>query len=137
MKRGFTLPEVILTMTIIGIVVALTIPGLKSGTQAKKADAMYAKYCYILDSALTQTMVKSHIVNPEDVDFLQLVLNLNGQYLNNNSFEFKDGAILAPVANTHFYKVTFPSRLSIPDRYYLIQNSKDGIDCSQNGQESM
>lgn len=59
--KGFTLAEVLITLTIIGVVAALTLPSLVSNTQRARVGPSLAKVMNTLDNA-NRLMISSHEV---------------------------------------------------------------------------
>lgn len=58
LKKGFTLSEVLITLTIIGIVAAMTIPSLLQSMQDKDRRVAYSKSVAIISEATQQLAVK-------------------------------------------------------------------------------
>jgi prepilin-type N-terminal cleavage/methylation domain-containing protein len=52
MKKGFTLAEVLITLTIIGVVAALTIPGLIASYQKKVVETRIKKFYSVIQQAI-------------------------------------------------------------------------------------
>jgi len=132
MKRGFTLAEVLITLSIIGIISALTLPGLRSGMGDRKANAWYAKYCNILDGAVKQAMFDNNVGNAELLSAPQVGAQLQAVDSGNGLFTMKDGTVVNlahfPVAN-----VAFPQNAKVDNRFYAASNVFDGINCVNNG----
>ena len=135
MKRGFTLAEVLITLTIIGIIAALTLPGLKSNMGARKAASWYAKYCNILDGAIRQAMFANDLEHATDITTAQLYAQLQGIDVDNahERCEMKDGSLVHSIAEDYTIQVDFPESLNITSRIYTIDNSMEGIDCREYG----
>ena len=129
MKRGFTLAEVLITLSIIGIISALTLPGLKSSMGTRKADAWYAKYCNILDGAVKQAMFANDIANAENVTYTQLGEQLQA-VLSGGEYKMKDGTKIVSLEDNTIL-VAFPNNIN--NRRYAINNDFEGIDCTTNG----
>ncbi len=55
-KKGFTLAEVLITLAIIGIVAALSIPSVISNTQQQEFKTGLRKAVSVLNSAITMNM---------------------------------------------------------------------------------
>jgi prepilin-type N-terminal cleavage/methylation domain-containing protein len=55
MRKAFTLAEVLITLTIIGVVAALTMPGLIAGYQKKVLETQFKKAYSMLSQAILQT----------------------------------------------------------------------------------
>jgi len=139
MKRGFTLAEVLITLTIIGIISALTLPGLRTSMGDRKANAWYSKYCTIIDGAVKQAMFQNNVANATDVTFDQLKLQLQGMDVTENGstyFYMKDGTKISmgDINGVPAVRALFPTNLNIGFRHYLIYNALEGVDCRNNGQ---
>jgi len=132
MKKGFTLAEVLLALTIIGVIAALTLPGLKSNIGTRKADAWYQKYCNIIDGAASQAMLDNNVANATSLTVEQIQGQLQGQTTGGN-FTMKDGSIITGV-DYQYIQVQFPEDVHVDNRFYLLNNALEGVDCSTNGQ---
>ena len=133
MKRGFTLAEVLLALTIIGVIAALTLPGLKSNIGTRKANAWYQKYCNIIDGAASQAMLENNVANATDLSLANIQGQLQGHTVGGN-FTMKDGSVISAGAAEHSIRVTFPTDVHVDDRVYVLDNDFEGIDCTTNGQ---
>ena len=68
MKKGaFTLAEVLLTLAIIGVVAAMTVPSLMTSTEDKKLGAAAKKAYNTLQNAITMKQVQTELT-PSDID---------------------------------------------------------------------
>jgi len=133
MKRGFTLAEVLLALTIIGVISALTLPGLKSNIGTRKQNAWYQKYCNIIDGAVSQAMLENNVANATDISLVQIQGQLQGRTVGAN-FTMKDGSVVAAGGVANSIQVTFPTDVNVAPRVYVLNNDLEGIDCSTNGQ---
>ena len=73
-KRGFTLAEVLITLAIIGVVAALTIPSVISNSQQQEFKTGLRKAVSVLNSAITMNMAidgESPYDNRELFNYLQ------------------------------------------------------------------
>lgn len=57
-KKGFTLAEVLITLSIIGVVAALTIPAITASTNEARARASVKKVVSVLNQALTLSIAQ-------------------------------------------------------------------------------
>ena len=67
-KQGFTLAEVLITLAIIGIVAAITLPGLNNGVNSRKVGPALAKAVNNLENANRTALVKQSKRTLEDLD---------------------------------------------------------------------
>ena len=65
-KSGFTLSEVLLTLGIIGVVAAMTVPSLMNSTEDKKLSAAAKKAYNTLQNAISQKQALTELT-PEDI----------------------------------------------------------------------
>ena len=143
MRKGFTLAEVLLALTIIGVISALTLPGLKSNIGTRKQNAWYKKYCNIIDGAAAQAMLENNVANATSLSMAQIQSQLQGRTVGDN-FTMKDGTVVEEVSINALpgtsggpyrsIKVTFPESLNINPRYYILYDDLEGVDCRNNGQ---
>jgi len=139
MKKGFTLAEVLLALVIIGIIAAVTLPGLKADLGTRKAQSWHSKYCNILDAAVgqlwaekslhgggTDTSYKTEITPENLLPYLQLDTA-------NSAYTFKDGSTLSiPTAGADgTLTVTFPSKANIDSKVYTVAPALEGINCKE------
>ena len=54
MKKAFTLAEVLITLGIIGVVAAMTLPTLVNNTEKKELDAQLTKSYSVLQNAINR-----------------------------------------------------------------------------------
>ena len=138
MKKGFTLAEVLITLGIIGIIAALTLPGLRTGMQTRKERTWHTKTCQVLDSAIKLAMYANDKENASDVSAANILTKL--QYTTRDSKNYlKDGTEVDlthyAVTDTNtisYIYVSLPDRsgLSTLTRYYKVTDSLEGLDCS-------
>ena len=65
-KNGFTLPEVLITLTIVGALAALVLPGLIKNTQAKAMMALLQGTVANLNDAVQAELIRSGATNIKD-----------------------------------------------------------------------
>lgn len=85
-KRGFTLAEVLITLTIIGVVAAITIPSLISGVDLdrKQADAVIKKTYTAFNDATKQIVMletTSHSMGSVNCNDSNCIRDLYGKYV--------------------------------------------------------
>ena len=99
-KSGFTLSEVLLTLGIIGVVAAMTVPSLMNSTEDKKLSAAAKKAYNTLQNAVSQKQALTELT-PEDVTDGKLIDFLAGkstdgvQVLKYNQYA-KEGIVQLP-----------------------------------------
>jgi len=74
-KFGFTLAEVLITLSIIGVVAALTLPSLNSAIQKNKVGPTLRKFVNTMENANDRLMAK------KDADTITEITNNSGTYL--------------------------------------------------------
>ena len=67
-KQGFTLAEILITLGIIGIVAAITLPGLNNSVSSRKVGPALAKAINNLENANRTALVKQNRRTIEDLD---------------------------------------------------------------------
>ena len=100
-KRGFTLAEVLVTLAVIGVVAALTIPTLIGSTQEKQAKTSIKKTLSVLNQALTMSIAEDgNGANSVETANATLLKNLFANYMSTlndddttNSITTSDGMI--------------------------------------------
>lgn len=126
-KFGFTLAEILITLTTIGIVAGLTIPSFVSNTQNKTNAAKLSTTITTLETAFSNMMADeavaefnetSFIMNHERDPIAQKTANILARYLKINNFEKKltdssykkeqafknlDGSLAQPLNSTGIY----------------------------------
>ena len=93
MKKGFTLAEVLVTLGIIGVVAALTIPSLNANVSAQKIGPSLAKAVNTLENANRTALVKNEATSLGSIggSYLEIINPyINGTYLGSQNIEFKD-----------------------------------------------
>ncbi len=89
-KKGFTLAEVLITLSIIGVVAALTIPALTQNTNRSRAVTSVKKAASVLNQALTMSIAQDGIA-PNDATNANELKNIfanNLSVLNNDNTNF-------------------------------------------------
>ena len=76
-KRGFTLAEILITLAIIGIVAALTIPSVMTNVQQRQFETGYRKAINVLNDAI-QTNLANDGTTPYALANATVSLDLNG-----------------------------------------------------------
>lgn len=101
-KDGFTLAEVLITLSVIGIIAALTIPAIMNATQLAKYKASVKKATSILNQAMTIAIAQngtdtSSISNSSDLsNFFMRGLNIRDH---NQSGSLSNGPLQGTVSN--------------------------------------
>jgi prepilin-type N-terminal cleavage/methylation domain-containing protein len=82
MRRGFTLAEVLITLGIIGVVAALTIPNIVRKVQNRALHIAFKKYYSVLSNAInTMNYERGEVAKSADLESANLYYELR-QYLN-------------------------------------------------------
>ena len=119
-KKGFTLAEVLLTLGIIGVVAALTIPSLISHYHKKVVETRLAKFHSVINQAVQRSIVDNHepehwvedpeVLNGSEVDYNKLYEKYIIPYLdsvmytdidNGRIYTMKDGNSFSPNYDEH------------------------------------
>ena len=91
-KNGFTLAEVLITLAIIGIVAALTIPTLMTDSRYQLVSSRIAKFVSVTeDAALAYSAMNGEI---ESVDKLKDIILYKSKDDTKNEYQLKDGTSL-------------------------------------------
>lgn len=86
-KHGFTLAEILITLSIIGIVAAVTLPGLNNNVNSRKVGPALAKAVNTLENANRTALIKENkrIIEDLDLTYTAAELGISGDgksYLN-------------------------------------------------------
>ena len=128
MKKGFTLAEVLLALAIIGVIAAITLPGLRTRLGDRKTNAWHAKYCHIMDAAVGQLWVDLSL-DGDSSPLTQITpTNLDPYLQVNTGHVFKDGSSYSAAGNGSI-SVTFPEDAKISSATYTVSTVYEGIDC--------
>ena len=114
-KFGFTLAEVLITLGLIGVVAAITIPSLTSGSQEQANAAKLAASVSTIENAFTSAMTKDRVENlndsvlwddlpavdnTSDDDDKSLLAGRLGQYLALSGYKDSDGSVKYGMTNS-------------------------------------
>lgn len=103
MKKGFTLAEVLITLGIIGVVAALTIPTLSVSTKQESFNAMHKVCTSDLENAFTTMMASEGAADLNEtvafsenkiIDNLTKYIKISKDSSNSNKCIMKNGAIV-------------------------------------------
>ena len=125
MKKGFTLAEILLALTIIGVIASVTLPGLSVNVAEKRQRAWHSKYCTIIDGAISAALVDS-TKKATELTWSEVSEHLKGKTVDTD-FKMKDGTIIS-YANT-VYTVNFADS-KVSDTTYTADDALGGLDCS-------
>ncbi len=104
MKKGFTLAEVLITLAIIGVVAALTIPSVIVKTQQQEFKTAAKKAHSVLSQAVQLTEVKDGYTFKDYEDFIDaLINNMNVVKVAYSSYTPVPGVAMAVWAPPIFY----------------------------------
>lgn len=93
MTKGFTLAEVLITLAIIGIVAALTIPTLMTDSRYQLVSSRIAKFVSVTEDAALAQAAMNGTIGTNDMAGIILFKKQDG-----NTYQLKDGTTLT-VAN--------------------------------------
>ena len=133
MKRlkGFTLAEVLITLAIIGVVAAISIPSVISNSQQQEFKTGLRKAVSVLNSAITMNMAldgETPYDNHNLFDYLQRHMNVIKSTTDLRTYFYTISTDKSPQANAAFYTVDgmrFEFRSSSIDRSHaLYENDK-------------
>ena len=66
MKKGFTLIEVLLTLSILGVIAAITIPMLNANITKKETETSFARTVSLFENANTLLMNEKDVPNLDE-----------------------------------------------------------------------
>ena len=119
--RGFTLAEVLLSVGIIGVIAALTIPGIKLGVEKQQYGAALAKAINNLTIANKQALQDNNVRKLDDIDneryYFTRILKDYLQFT-------EQGRIIKPYYN---FDKTTPYTFNNDLQYLAMFTTKDGI----------
>ena len=90
-KNGFTLAEVLITMSIIGVVAALTMPMLSMNVGQAKIGPSLAKFVNTFESGMQALMVENKISNLKKNTSYETALTMLTQYVKAFPYEKSEG----------------------------------------------
>lgn len=126
LKKGFTLVEILITLSIIGIIAAITIPALQNNINEQELKSAYKQAFAVASLAWKQALAEGTIVSrPSWIDAASKVTNFNAfknQFVvvkdcnNNNNIDCW--------ANGEKYYLVNPvsTALAFIDNFYLINS---------------
>ena len=130
-KRAFTLAEVLITLAIIGVVAAISIPSVISNSQQQEFKTGLRKAVSVLNSAITMNMAldgETPYDNHNLFDYLQRHMNVIKSTTDLRTYFYTISTDKSPQANAAFYTVDgmrFEFRSSSIDRSHaLYENDK-------------
>ena len=135
LKKGFTLAEILITLSIIGVVAALTLPSVIQNNKKKAVETKLAKFYSIMNQALQQSIVENgDMVYWDDYskygssfDISKYIYPyLKGEQISKNDyiyFRFSDGSIVYGKRPYIFY---FISAKNIEDDIEKINSNPLG-----------
>ena len=123
MKRGFTLAEVLITLLIIGVVAALTIPSVIANAQQQEFKTGLKKAVNVLNEAI-QVNIAQDGETPYDNSYLGAYLRRHMSYTfaNNDKWYIKQKNASYEVSNNEIFYTTDGMRYEIPQLYLDGEN---------------
>ena len=129
MKKGFSLAELLLALVIIGVIAAITLPGLKTNLQERKQASVKAKYCNILDAAISQLWIDNNLSSTNYKSAITIA-NLENYLKVDANRQFKDGTTLSETnTDTGSITITFPEKSHLDAITYTVDTTYEGLDC--------
>jgi prepilin-type N-terminal cleavage/methylation domain-containing protein len=109
-KRGFTLAEVLIALTLVGVIAAMTMPSVVTNSKAKTNVAKLASTVSALENAFATMMISEAAQDitetkfgedPKNVDFklLDKYLKIASSEDNNSAITLKNGIVIRAVKN--------------------------------------
>ena len=92
-KNGFTLAEVLITLAIIGIVAALTVPTLMTDSRYQLVSSRIAKFVSVTEDAALAQAAMNGAITITDIDDIVLYKDRSGERPN-YTYKLKDGTTL-------------------------------------------
>lgn len=87
MKNAFTLAEVLITLAIIGVVAALTIPSLIQGYKKTEYSSKLKKFYSVMQQAIQMSQIDNGLI--ENWDFQNAVTDEDGNYDYNSNMKYE------------------------------------------------
>ena len=134
MKKGFTLAEVLITLAIIGVVAALTIPSVIVKTQQQEFKTAAKKAHSVLSQAVQLTEVKDGYSFSDGELFVQALMNnmnitkVEKDFTVPDYMTFNTGTIMLPYPGAAMAgTVIIPPDSSISEVSYAVFYTADGM----------
>ena len=123
MKKGFTLLEILIALTIVGVIGVITVSGGKGKYTDTITQNYKKKYCQILNEALYMASIENR-TKQNELTIPMLEPFIKGK-VDKNAFTMSDGTVIT-LSNNSFVAL-FPNETQ---QTYTIQDGNKGIDCS-------
>ena len=113
-KKGFTLAEVLITLTIIGVIAAITMPSLNSSSQNQQLGVRLASTVSLIENAMTSMIAQEDVRNLYQTNAWRIAQEAGDELKSNSPYEKKAafvGNLKQYLGITDFYTDTY-------DNYY-------------------
>ncbi len=154
MKKGFTLIEVLLTLSILGVIAAITIPMLNANITKKETETSFARTVSLFENANTLLMNEKDVPNLDEAvgtevgkigddeslkyietiaDYLNFRSGINNKTTSYTDFSYANEIANFPENDTNLYisesgsLAMFPMEDEESEEFYLIYIDLNGV----------